>query len=537
MLKLHGLSLLLQLALTAPALASLTSVNESSAEPLRIAFAPHPFLSHWAVSAPIAHELLQRGHKALFVASTEDWCSLRATGLAHHPNVSVATYQAPYSESRLRETINGYRGSPLHAVLETFFNIRDFSDAMLTDRRLFCQVQAFDADLLVADPGNLGGWALADALDIHKAIVQVPGFTPPLDADLYGHGGHSPAFVPTFGSVLPTRMTLTQRCQNVGTWALVMVIWRGFINWFASYHIWWKHNIAPHSYRESGRRSCLVLVNSHFALAPPRPLGPKVHVVGPLTAKSPEPLPADLEAFMQSAGQFGVVYASLGYTAIPERHELQAVADALAAVAPVSVLWKLTAADQQLLGVGNVTLSHNIRLIEWAPQNDVLGHPATRAFLTQAGTNSFNEAAYHGVPIVGLPLFAEQPDNMARATEQGFGLSVSVDDALGLAQNLRRALLQILQNPSFAENANRVSRRIRATHWSPASQAASLIEHAAWTQGDAYLDTPLKNMPWYQQILLDVLAVCSAVTAVLAVASLWMYRWCSRHFGKHVKVA
>lgn len=26
------------------------------------------------------------------------------------------------------------------------------------------------------------------------------------DADLYGHGGHSPAFVPTFGSVLPTQM-------------------------------------------------------------------------------------------------------------------------------------------------------------------------------------------------------------------------------------------------------------------------------------------------------------------------------------------
>ncbi len=41
-------------------------------------------------------------------------------------------------------------------------------------------MQAFDADLLVADPGNLGGWALADALNIHKAIVQVPGFTPPL---------------------------------------------------------------------------------------------------------------------------------------------------------------------------------------------------------------------------------------------------------------------------------------------------------------------------------------------------------------------
>ena len=88
----------------------------------------------------------------------------------------------------------------------------------------------------------------------------------------------------------------------------------------------WKHNIAPHSYRESGRQSCLVLVNSHFALAPPRALGPKVHVVGPLTAHPPNPLPAHLEAFMQSAGELGVVYASLGYTAIPGKRDPHAKA-------------------------------------------------------------------------------------------------------------------------------------------------------------------------------------------------------------------
>ena len=73
------------------------------------------------------------------------------------------------------------------------------------------------------------------------------------------------------------------------------------------------------------------------------------------------------------------------------------MAHALGALAPTPVLWKLTAADQAQLGVGevggagNTTLPRNIRLIEWAPQNDVLGHPATKVFLTQAGTNSFNE--------------------------------------------------------------------------------------------------------------------------------------------------
>lgn len=83
------------------------------------------------------------------------------------------------------------------------------------------------------------------------------------------------------------------------------------------------------------------------------------------------------------------------------------------------------------------------------------------------------QAAYHGVPVVGLPLFAEQPDNMARAVEQGFGLSVDVNDAVGLSQNLRRALQQVLGDPSFAGNATRVSRLIKSTQWSPASQAAS----------------------------------------------------------------
>ena len=91
------------------------------------------------------------------------------------------------------------------------------------------------------------------------------------------------------------------------------------------------------------------------------------------------------------------------------------MADALAAVAPLSVLWKLSAADQQLLGVGNVTLSHNIRLIEWAPQNDVLGHPATRAFLTQAGTNSFNEVVCLAHVMSSSQLPSSQSDQFSRS--------------------------------------------------------------------------------------------------------------------------
>ena len=87
------------------------------------------------------------------------------------------------------------------------------------------------------------------------------------------------------------------------------------------------------------------------------------------------------------------------------------------------------------------------------------------------------QAAYHGVPIVGLPLWGEQPDNVARAVEKGFGLRVSIDDTQNLARTLHSALQRVLSNPSFATNAAKVSNLIRATRESPASQAASKLHN------------------------------------------------------------
>ena len=56
----------------------------------------------------------------------------------------------------------------------------------------------------------------------------------------------------------------------------------------------------------------------------------------------------------------------------------------------------------------------NVFCTKWFPQNDLLGHPKVNAFLSHGGFNGVNEAAYHGVPVVGFPLFADQFDNIAR---------------------------------------------------------------------------------------------------------------------------
>ena len=66
---------------------------------------------------------------------------------------------------------------------------------------------------------------------------------------------------------------------------------------------------------------------------------------------------------------------------------------------------------KESLGVGS-----NIKVVDWAPQNDILGHAAVKAFVTHAGSNGLYEAAFHGKPVVSVPIMNEQPDNAAKVS-------------------------------------------------------------------------------------------------------------------------
>ena len=78
-----------------------------------------------------------------------------------------------------------------------------------------------------------------------------------------------------------------------------------------------------------------------------------------------------------------------------EVHELKAIRDALAAIAPTKAIWKLHPTDLKSLEERNVSLDipASVMVTHFAPQNSLLGHPKLRAFLTQAGTNSFLEVS------------------------------------------------------------------------------------------------------------------------------------------------
>ncbi|PKA60179.1 Cis-zeatin O-glucosyltransferase 2 [Apostasia shenzhenica] len=53
----------------------------------------------------------------------------------------------------------------------------------------------------------------------------------------------------------------------------------------------------------------------------------------------------------------------------------------------------------------------------WAPQTEILGHPATGGFVSHCGWNSLMEAMSFGVPILTWPMHSDQPANDVLVTE------------------------------------------------------------------------------------------------------------------------
>jgi len=64
----------------------------------------------------------------------------------------------------------------------------------------------------------------------------------------------------------------------------------------------------------------------------------------------------------------------------------------------------------------------NIMLSKWLPQQDLLGHPKCKLFITHGGMQGTLEAIYHAVPLLCLPLGADQDFNCFKAEKEGYAV-------------------------------------------------------------------------------------------------------------------
>ena len=116
----------------------------------------------------------------------------------------------------------------------------------------------------------------------------------------------------------------------------------------------------------------------------------------------------------------------------------------------------------------------NVRVEPWVPQQDVLGHAA--AAVVHGGSGSTLGALAAGVPLVVVPLFADQPENARRVAEVGAGIAVEPnrEDPGRRSAPLRNAIETVLADPSYGERARAIADEVRAEP--PVDEAIPLLE-------------------------------------------------------------
>ncbi|XP_012875576.1 PREDICTED: UDP-glucuronosyltransferase 2B1-like isoform X2 [Dipodomys ordii] len=268
------------------------------------------------------------------------------------------------------------------------------------------------------------------------------------------------------------------------------------------------------------------LIRTYWDLDFPRPLLPNFEFVGGLHCKPAKPLPEEMEKFVQSSGDQGVVVFSLGSMVSNLTEErANTIASALAQI-PQKVLWRYEDTTPKTLG-------SNTRLYKWIPQNDLLGHPKTKAFITHGGTNGVYEAIYHGVPMVGIPLFVDQPDNIARMKAKG--AAVRLDFTRFSSEDLLNALKTVIYNPSYKENAMRLSRIQHDQPVKPLDRAVFWVEFVMRHKGAKHLRPAVHDLNWFQYHALDVIGFLLACVAALIFIFTKCCLFCCRKFPKSGK--
>jgi UDP:flavonoid glycosyltransferase YjiC (YdhE family) len=156
-----------------------------------------------------------------------------------------------------------------------------------------------------------------------------------------------------------------------------------------------------------------------------------------------------------------LVYVTFGSVAGSFPQALPVYGVALEAVADLPVRVLLTVGRDLHLGVlGGAP--DNVRIEPWVPQQDVLGHAA--AAVVHGGSGSTLGALAAGLPLVVVPLFADQPANARRVAEVGAGIAVepSREDPSATIAPLREAIESALADPSYRERARALAAELHA---------------------------------------------------------------------------
>ncbi|XP_077377266.1 UDP-glucuronosyltransferase 3A1-like isoform X2 [Festucalex cinctus] len=390
-----------------------------------------------------------------------------------------------------RESFNGFLNFMGHLSYQC--------DKLLGDKEQITFLQKEQYDVAILDAFNPCSFIVAHKLGVPYIAFYPGSLNGPLSIAIPA----SISSVPAFSSQLSDRMDIWGRAKNficslLGTVGQ-KIIWSIFKD-VAERHL--ASGSPPGGLDEFHQKAELWAFNTDFSLEFPQPLLPATVLTGGLLNKPAEPLEQDLDSWISSFGESGFIIVALGsmVSSVSVDRLLVELVDGFSVI-PQGVIWRYDCERWP----PHLSKPSNLLLVDWLPLNDLLGHDKVRLFITHGGQNSLLQAVYHAVPILGIPLFGDQFDNVVKAEAKGLGLAISPTRITG--KLLSSTIQTVVRDVRFKSAALALSRIHRSHPVPPALRLVKWVEHILHSGGGAHLWPASLQQPWYQRCLLDLLAL------------------------------
>ena len=214
----------------------------------------------------------------------------------------------------------------------------------------------------------------------------------------------------------------------------------------------------------------------------------------------------------------------------------KAFLEAFAEFPDIHFLWKYEKDEHQIAkGYKNVFTG------KWLPQNDILGnkffvqqsnikeckskfldHPRLLAFISHGGMNSVMEGSTKGVPMICIPVFADQKRNSFLLEKRGS--AIKLDKSEITKETVVAAIKEIVSNNNYRKNAQLLSKMVHAKPTTSAERVVKYAEFAAQFGDTGTLQTEGRHQSFFVLYSLDVIATILTLIAVVVALLVWVVR-------------
>ncbi|XP_030343990.1 UDP-glucuronosyltransferase 1-1-like isoform X3 [Strigops habroptila] len=478
--------------------------------------------SHWLSMREILDSLRQKEHEIIVVAPEISLYIKPAKSFI------MKTYPVPFTQEEMDGSFQALsqdvfeEGSFLERVIRMYQRTKETSAMLLSsckhllyNNELIRYLEESKFDAVFMDPFFPCGQIVAEHLSL-PSVYLVRGL--PCSLDFHATlCPHPPSYIPRFFTRYTDRMGFLQRVGNLLA-SLSSSLPCSFL--YSPYNSLIKEFLQREAtVLELLSHASIWLMKYDFVFEYPRPLMPNMVLIGGISCTQEKALSQEFEAIVNASGEHGIVVFSLGsmVSEIPIK-KAKEIADALGTV-PQTVLWRYT-------GQVPPNLPKNVKLVKWLPQNDLLAHPKTRAFITHGGSHGIYEGICNAVPMVLMPLFADQMDNAKRVESRGAGLTLNILEMT--TKDISTALQTVINDKKYKENIKRLSDLHLDRPIHPMDLAVHWVEFVMRHKGAPHLRPAAHDLNWIQYHSLDVFAFLLIVALLSLFISLKCCLFCCR---------